>query len=568
VRHRWPIATVLLVLAFLGARPWTWPFWEPAAQFAADQWMVAGATLSAALAILLLGAGAASLRLGRNQLAAGKTDESERWLEWLLSNRGMATVVATAATLGVIAMIFMLVVASGAKPDGAGNRNQLRIEAIKYGLGSFAAAGGLAALLLAVRRQRLAENAHVLAERTHALSEQAQQHTETDAAHRRITELFAKAVEQLGHNQAAVRLGGLYALERLAQDNPPQRQTVVNVLCAYLRMPQTALDASGGSLTTQAEEDASSPRNEIQVRLTAQRILSAHLTRRVLRSGHWVEPDNAECPENVDLSNFWPDLDLDLTGAILVDWDFSGGWVHRASFDKATFLGKARFERARFDGQASFTEAIFSDSAYFSETQFMLQVSFRQATFKGHCSFDVVEFRDWVWFTEAFLAEASFFRAAFKGQAHFGRAEFESVEFSSAEFRDQATFYASTFSYVCFDEVRFHDLQFNDATFKGETVFYAATFQKAMDFSGATFAYEINFDRAEVSLPRPAKDVLPVGWCVVSVVRDGRVVGALVPGLPASRSPDSNGHPSVPVATEAVQVPAASIGEGDGVEVG
>jgi hypothetical protein len=53
----------------------------------------------------------------------------------------------------------------------------------------------------------------------------------------RITELYTKAVEQLGSEKAPVRLGGLYALERLAQDNKEHRQTIVNVICAYLRMP-------------------------------------------------------------------------------------------------------------------------------------------------------------------------------------------------------------------------------------------------------------------------------------------------------------------------------------------
>lgn len=44
--------------------------------------------------------------------------------------------------------------------------------------------------------------------------------TEHDAEARRITDLNTKAVEQLGSEKALVRLGGLYALERLAQDNP------------------------------------------------------------------------------------------------------------------------------------------------------------------------------------------------------------------------------------------------------------------------------------------------------------------------------------------------------------
>jgi hypothetical protein len=38
--------------------------------------------------------------------------------------------------------------------------------------------------------------------------------TDRDATERRITELYTKAVEQLGNDKTPVRLGGLYALER------------------------------------------------------------------------------------------------------------------------------------------------------------------------------------------------------------------------------------------------------------------------------------------------------------------------------------------------------------------
>ena len=59
----------------------------------------------------------------------------------------------------------------------------------------------------------------------------------SDATERRITELYANAVAQLVSDEAPVRSGGLYALERLAQDCPERRQVIVNVICAYLRMP-------------------------------------------------------------------------------------------------------------------------------------------------------------------------------------------------------------------------------------------------------------------------------------------------------------------------------------------
>ena len=103
--------------------------------------------------------------------------------------------------------------------------------------------------------------------------------TDRDATERRITELYTKAVEQLGNDKAPVRLGGLYALERLAQDNPAQRQTIVNVICAYLRMPfaPEAPEARRRTPGRRVEPLAYMWQQERQVRLTAQRILADHL---------------------------------------------------------------------------------------------------------------------------------------------------------------------------------------------------------------------------------------------------------------------------------------------------
>ncbi len=111
-------------------------------------------------------------------------------------------------------------------------RAQARIEAIKTALTVGAGTGGAAALFLALRRQWLSEHEQIHRENVDAVAEH-------DATERRITELYVKAVDQIGSEHAAVRLGGLYALERLGQNTPDHRQTVVNVICAYLRMPYT-----------------------------------------------------------------------------------------------------------------------------------------------------------------------------------------------------------------------------------------------------------------------------------------------------------------------------------------
>ena len=142
---------------------------------------------------------------------------------WMLA--AVAAVVITA----FVVTTWLLAIASHAKP-GTDQANA-RLDAVRTGLAAGAAAGAAVGLMLAFRRQHHQEIATDL--------------TNRDATERRITELYTKAVDQLGNDKAPVRLGGLYALERLAQDNPAQRQTIVNVICAYLRMPFSPTPPTG-----------------------------------------------------------------------------------------------------------------------------------------------------------------------------------------------------------------------------------------------------------------------------------------------------------------------------------
>jgi uncharacterized protein YjbI with pentapeptide repeats len=50
-----------------------------------------------------------------------------------------------------------------------------------------------------------------------------------------LTDRFTKAIEQLGHPELDVRLGGIYALERIARDSKEDHPQVVEVLTAYVR---------------------------------------------------------------------------------------------------------------------------------------------------------------------------------------------------------------------------------------------------------------------------------------------------------------------------------------------
>jgi hypothetical protein len=50
-----------------------------------------------------------------------------------------------------------------------------------------------------------------------------------------ITERFTRAVDQLGNDQINVRLGGIYALERLARESRDDYEPILEILTAYVR---------------------------------------------------------------------------------------------------------------------------------------------------------------------------------------------------------------------------------------------------------------------------------------------------------------------------------------------
>ncbi|MBI4644409.1 MAG: pentapeptide repeat-containing protein [Deltaproteobacteria bacterium] len=50
-----------------------------------------------------------------------------------------------------------------------------------------------------------------------------------------LTDLYVKAIEQLGNGNIHIRLGGIYALERIARESPKDHWTIMEVLTAFVR---------------------------------------------------------------------------------------------------------------------------------------------------------------------------------------------------------------------------------------------------------------------------------------------------------------------------------------------
>lgn len=387
----------------------------------------------------------------------------------------MVAVLVSAATVAALVVLWRWI--DGLAIVDAEKRATAELDALKLAASIVVGGGGLFALYLAARRQRTQEmeldarhaelaqrdrvqaHAEKVAETNRLHAERVADDAHVHAEAQRVTELYAKSVEQLGAEKAPVRLGGLYALERLAQGNPHQRQTVVNVLCAYLRMPfDPPGDLPAADVKQAVRIEHRDRVQELQVRMTAQRILTAHL-----RPGR---------DRDRPVYTFWPDTDLDLTDATLLRFDLDDCRLREARFYTATFAGGAGFNEATFTGDTEFSGATFEGPAWFG-----------RATFDGPAHFEEAAFREVAWFEEATFGEE--------------------VWFSHATFATTAGFNGTTFSAPA---------GFSEVTFAKDAGFRRAVFCGITEFGGVTLAGTAVLSKALVVQPVPLGSSWPSGW--------------------------------------------------------
>lgn len=144
----------------------------------------------------------------------------------------------------------------------------------------------------------------------------------------KLTERFSNAVELLGSEKLDVRLGGIYALERIARDSQKDHWTVMEVLTAFVRQ---------NSPYVRSKEDLSD-KAEIKLREDIQAIMT------VIGRRKWSETE----PTYIDLQK------VDLTGCVLRGANLSKARLSRANLNrvywKGVDLSKARLDAANLSG--------------------------------------------------------------------------------------------------------------------------------------------------------------------------------------------------------------------------
>jgi len=174
-----------------------------------------------------------------------------------------------------------------------------------------------------------------------------------------ITDRFTKAVAQLGDNKLPVRIGGIYALERIARDSPKDRWTIVETLAAYVRelAPAPELSKPDPEKPDPEKRRRYRPATDVQAALTV-------LGRRPRRPPIWE-------PGNIDLSY------TDLQGADLLDADLRAALFSGAHLEQANCMGahleRADFYLAKLSGarfQFAYLENASLRNAHLKETDF------------------------------------------------------------------------------------------------------------------------------------------------------------------------------------------------------
>ncbi|MFI6230225.1 pentapeptide repeat-containing protein [Micromonospora echinospora] len=167
-----------------------------------------------------------------------------------------------------------------------------------------------------------------------------------------IADRFDRAIDQLGQtgrDKLSIRLGGIYSLERLMRDSPPDQPTVVEVLCAFIR--------TNAAAPAERREPALIPRAPEDVRAAV-----TVLARR---------PTHAKHPlHRLDQGLDFTGTQLSLNGISLVGGTLDGTQLARSLFSNADLteadLGKADLRGAVLHNtnlwRADLSEAVLIDA--------------------------------------------------------------------------------------------------------------------------------------------------------------------------------------------------------------
>lgn len=188
-----------------------------------SEWVVEGPQVEAEVAPVEAAQGAADATTQEDE-QSGKTWLEETWDAYQVPIVVVVLLVALAAIWIIPARQVRGIRGVPNTKERLQLANDLRKTVVQI-IGGIVVIGGLVLTWLELKQARDA---------TQASMEAARQNTQV-IQEGQITSRYVQAVEQLGHKEQAVRIGGIYALARIAEDSDRDFKTIMEVLTAYIR---------------------------------------------------------------------------------------------------------------------------------------------------------------------------------------------------------------------------------------------------------------------------------------------------------------------------------------------
>ena len=217
---------------------------------------------------------------------------------------------------------------------------------------------------------------------THSRTKSLRIQTDTEKI-KNVTDAFAKSVELLGNKSAAARQGGIYALDKIVQDNPEKYHiTVIKIMASYIRK--------------ESKEDYDKFRSNVRSNFY---IMSADIEAAidVIRQRNFHQKQEVEDKEKLNLKRYT--FFLDISNTHLTYADFSGTDLSKTNFSDSYLSGCIFYNtdlldssfRSSIINRALFTKSILKKCEFKNAN--LRECDFEECDFEG-CELDGATFKN------------------------------------------------------------------------------------------------------------------------------------------------------------------------------
>ena len=303
-------------------------------------------------------------------------------------------------------------------------------------------------------------------------------------------ERYTKAVEQLGSQEAPVRMGGVYTLVGLVDEWLEEKslsdderfkegQVIINNLCAYIRSPFT-LTSYYDELSENAPSLEGIYKDKKEEFYVDKAILDSEADVRlsIIKEIH----DRIQGPDK-NTPGAWSDFEYDFSGStFFYPIDLRNSYYAKPiNFSGSTYQGWADFSRSTYQGWADFSHSTYRGRATFNGSTYRGRATFNGSTYQGLATFN----------GSTYQGLATFNGSTYRGRATFSHSTYQSrrADFNGSTYRGRATFNGSTYQgWATFSHSTYKGgADFNGSTYRGRATFNGSTYQGWATFSHSTY---------------------------------------------------------------------------------